>query len=246
VHVDLLVPVKPLAQAKTRLRGAAGAAAPAHARLALALARDTIAAAAGASTVRRVLAICSDELVRAALAEDGVEAVPDEPAAGLNPALRHGERELRADDAAAAVGVLPADLPALRPAELDAAVLAALAGGGRAFCPDRAGSGTTLLLAAPGHALDPRFGAGSAAAHRAAGASELTGDWPGLRCDVDTGADLAVARRLGARLQPLAAAIEATAKSHSTDPGRALRLAADLHAWKQEFLYGLAKGSSDR
>lgn len=58
--------------------------------------------------------------------------------------------------------------------------------------------------------------------------------------------DLAVARRLGTRLQPLAAAIEATAKSHSTDPGRALRLAADLHAWKQEFLYGLAKGSSDR
>jgi hypothetical protein len=58
--------------------------------------------------------------------------------------------------------------------------------------------------------------------------------------------DLAVARRLDARLQPLAAAIEATAKSHSTDPGRALRLAADLHAWKQEFLYGLAKGSSDR
>jgi hypothetical protein len=58
--------------------------------------------------------------------------------------------------------------------------------------------------------------------------------------------DLAVARRLGARLQPLAAVIEATAKSHSTDPGRALRLAADLHAWKQEFLYGLAKGSNDR
>lgn len=58
--------------------------------------------------------------------------------------------------------------------------------------------------------------------------------------------DLAVARRLGSRLQPIAAAIEATAKSHSTDPGRALRLAADLHAWKQEFLYGLAKGSSDR
>ena len=58
--------------------------------------------------------------------------------------------------------------------------------------------------------------------------------------------DLAVARRLRSRLQPIAAAIEAMAKSRSTDPGRALRLAADLHAWKQEFLYGLAKGSSDR
>ena len=198
--VNLLVPVKPLHRAKTRLLGAAdrGAGEPgAHARLVLALARDTLAAAAATRTVRRLVAITSDPVVLAVLARDGVPTVPDEPGSGLNPALRHGERELRADDAAAAVGVLPADLPALRPAELDAAVLAALAGGGRAFCPDRAGSGTTLLLAAPGHALDPRFGAGSAAAHRAAGASELTGDWPGLRCDVDTGADLAVAHRLG-------------------------------------------------
>ena len=198
--VDLLVPVKPLHRAKTRLRGAAdgGAGDPrAHARLALALARDTLAAAAAARTVRRLVAITSDPVVLAALARDGVRTLPDEPGCGLNPALRHGERELRAEDAAAAVGVLQADLPALRPAELEAAVLAALAGGGRAFCPDRAGTGTTLLLAAPGHALDPRFGSGSAAAHRAAGAGELTGDWPGLRCDVDTGADLAVARGLG-------------------------------------------------
>ena len=198
--VDLLVPVKPLHRAKTRLRGAAdgGVGDPrAHALLALALARDTLAAAAAARTVRRLVAITSDPVVLAALARDGVRTLPDEPGSGLNPALRHGERELRAEDAAAAVGVLQADLPALRPAELEAAVLAALAGGGRAFCPDRAGTGTTLLLAAPGHALDPRFGAGSAAAHRAAGAGELTGDWPGLRCDVDTGADLAVARRLG-------------------------------------------------
>lgn len=198
--VDLLVPVKPLHRAKTRLLGAAdgGAGDPgAHAWLALALARDTLAAAVAARTVRRLVVITSDPVVLAALPWDGVHTVPDEPGSGLNPALRHGERKLRADDATAAVGVLPADLPALRPAELDAAVLAALAGDGRAFCPDRAGTGTTLLLAAPGHALDPRFGTGSATAHRAAGAVELTGDWPGLRCDVDTGADLAVARRLG-------------------------------------------------
>jgi len=198
--VDLLVPVKPLHRAKRRLLGAAdgGAGDPrAHARLALALARDTLAAAAAARTVRHLVVITSDPVVLAALAREGVRTVPDEPGSGLNPALRHGERTLRADDPAAAIGVLQADLPALRPAELEAAVLAALAGGGRAFCPDRAGTGTTLLLAAPGHALDPRFGAGSAAAHRAAGAGELTGDWPGLRCDVDTGADLAVARRLG-------------------------------------------------
>ncbi|MGH3992859.1 MAG: 2-phospho-L-lactate guanylyltransferase [Pseudonocardiaceae bacterium] len=197
MQVDLLVPVKPLAQAKTRLRGAAGGAAQAHARLALALARDTIAAAAGAATVRRVVVICSDELVRAALAEDGVEAIPDEPAAGLNPALRHGEALLRAADPTAAVGALQADLPALRPEELDCALRDGLVTGVRVFCADRSGIGTTLLLAPPQRHLDPRFGPGSAAAHRAAGAHELPGCWPGLRCDVDTVADLAVARQLG-------------------------------------------------
>jgi len=45
----------------------------------------------------------------------------------------------------------------------------------------------------PGYA----FGVGSAEAHRASGAIELIGDWPSLRCDVDTEADLAVAAQLG-------------------------------------------------
>ncbi|MGI9062975.1 MAG: 2-phospho-L-lactate guanylyltransferase [Pseudonocardiaceae bacterium] len=198
--VDLLVPVKPLHRAKTRLLGAAdgGAGDPrAHARLALALARDTLAAAAAASCVRRLVAITSDPMVLDALAGDGVRTVPDSPDAGLNPALRHGERVLRGTDPGAAVGVLQADLPALRPNELDAAVRNGLARGGRVFCPDRSGSGTTLLLATTGHPLEPRFGAGSAAAHRGTGAAELAGNWPGLRCDVDTADDLAVARALG-------------------------------------------------
>ena len=133
----------------------------------------------------------------AALADDGVQAIPDEPAAGLNPALQYGEAVLRAADPTTTVGVLQADLPALRSEELDRAIRAALATGGRAFCTDRTGTGTTLLVAPPGQPLGPCFGAASAAAHRATGARELTGCWPGLRCDVDTIADLAIARRLG-------------------------------------------------
>ncbi|MDQ2791064.1 MAG: 2-phospho-L-lactate guanylyltransferase [Pseudonocardiales bacterium] len=200
MHVDLLVPVKPLAWAKTRLRGAAdgGAGAPqAHSRLVLALVRDTLTAATGAARVRQVVAICSDEVVCAALADDGVQTIPDEPAAGLNPALRYGEAVLRAAGLTAAMGVLQADLPALRPQELDRAIHAALATGDRAFCADRTGTGTTLLLTPPGQLLGPCFGPGSAAAHRATGARELIGGWPGLRCDVDTAADLAAARGLG-------------------------------------------------
>jgi 2-phospho-L-lactate guanylyltransferase len=196
MHVDLLVPVKPLAWAKTRLRGAASDPEQ-HNRLVLALTRDTLAAATGAAQVRQVVVICSDGLVCAAVADDGVQTVPDEPTAGLNPALRYGEAVLRAADLTATVGVLQADLPALRAEELDRAIRAALATGGRAFCADRTGTGTTLLLAPPGQLLDPCFGPGSAAAHRATGARELSGSWPGLRCDVDTAADLATARGLG-------------------------------------------------
>jgi 2-phospho-L-lactate guanylyltransferase len=200
VRVDLLVPVKPLARAKTRLLGTAdgGNGTPQdHARLVLALIRDTIAAATRAATVHRVVAICSDPLVCAALARDGVAALRDEPDAGLNPALRYGAARLRAASPTGAVGVLPADLPALRPEELDGAIRAGLATGVRAFCTDRTGTGTTLLLAPSPWPLAPRFGTGSAARHRAGGARELPGGWPGLRCDVDTVADLAVARELG-------------------------------------------------
>jgi 2-phospho-L-lactate guanylyltransferase len=90
--------------------------------------------------------------------------------------------------------VLAGDLPALRPGELDAALAAV---GGRSFVADAAGSGTVLLAAPPGRPLDPHFGLGSAVAHAASGAAALTGDWPGLRQDVDTPADLSVVLDLG-------------------------------------------------
>lgn len=194
--VELLVPVKSLARAKTRLRGGVGSA-QAHRTLALALVRDTIAAAAGAAVVHRVVAICSDAMVREALAHDGVDVIGDEPTTGLNPALRYGAALLRATNPAAAIGALQGDLPALRPEELDCAVREGLSIDSRTFCTDRTGLGTTLLLAPPPLHLDPRFGPGSAAAHRGGGARELSGSWPGLRCDVDTVADLAVAAGLG-------------------------------------------------
>jgi 2-phospho-L-lactate/phosphoenolpyruvate guanylyltransferase len=200
VPVDLLLPMKPLARAKTRLRGAANGGTDAgeeHARLVLALARDTVAAVVGAAVVRRAVAICSDGVVCRALVADGMEAVSDEPAAGLNSALRYGAALLRAADPTATVAALLADLPALRAQELDCAIRQGLATGGRVFCTDRAGTGTTLLLAPPGQALKPRFGPGSAAAHQASGARELPGPWPGLRCDVDTAEDLARAGELG-------------------------------------------------
>lgn len=196
--VDLVVPVKRLHEAKTRLRGAAdcGAGDPvAHARLTLALAHDTVAAVREARLVRRLLVVSSDPTVAAEFAAVGVEVVPDGPAPGLNPAYAHGAAHLRERDPGSAVGALQADLPALLPAELDAAI--ARFTSLRAFVADAEGTGTTLLLVGPGEPLAPRFGVGSAQRHRESGAVALAGDWPGLRRDVDTADDLRAAADIG-------------------------------------------------
>ena len=192
--MDLVVPMKHPRDGKSRLRGAVEA--DRHPGLVLALAADTLAAVTSAGRVRRVLLVAADPAAVAELAELGVEVVA-EPAAekNLNAAFRHGEALLRADDPAAVVGALQADLPALRAGDLSAAI--AEAAGGRAFVADRQGTGTTLLLSAPGAPLDPHFGPGSAQKHAASGAVPLGQPLPSLRSDVDTPEDLAHVRVLG-------------------------------------------------
>ncbi|NYF57430.1 2-phospho-L-lactate guanylyltransferase [Micromonospora purpureochromogenes] len=200
----VVVPVKRLGAAKSRLRGALPAVP--HEELALALAADTVRAVRACPAVAEVLVVTGDERAAALLGAAGARIVPDEPEAGLNAAFRHGAA---AAAAGAWVAGLTADLPALRPAELAAALRAAADDPGvRRFVADAPGSGTVLLTTPPGVPLAPRFGVGSAAAHAAGGALPLAGPWPSLRRDVDTAADLAAARHLG--LGPRTAALAAT------------------------------------
>ncbi|MBM2617537.1 2-phospho-L-lactate guanylyltransferase [Actinoplanes sp. LDG1-06] len=187
-----VMPVKRLTAAKSRLRGAVPPAR--HADLALAMVRDTASAVLAASAVAELLVVTDDPVAAAAVAALGARVVPDRPGAGLNEAMRFGADEVAGPGRHRAV--LAGDLPALRPDQLDAALTAARAG--RAFVADAEGSGTVLLAVPPGEPLDPRFGPGSAAAHAASGARPLAGDWPGLRQDVDTPADLATVLGLGA------------------------------------------------
>lgn len=191
--MDLIVPLKHPRDGKSRLRGALAEAR--HPDLVLALAYDTLAAVASAAHVRRVLVVAADPAAVSELARLGAEIVPEPQARGLNDALRHGEALLRAGSPGGVVGALQADLPALRPDDLSTAL--AEAAGRRAFVADRQGTGTTLLLSAPGAALDPRFGAGSAGRHTQSGAAPLAGGLISLRSDVDTPGDLAHARSLG-------------------------------------------------
>jgi 2-phospho-L-lactate guanylyltransferase len=185
-----VMPVKRLAMAKTRLRGAVRAAD--HDRLVLAMARDTLTAVLACPLVHHALVVTDEPAAVAALTDLGAQRVPDHPDAGLNAALIRGA----ALAGPSPVVALTADLPALRPNEL-AAALTALSHRPRGFVPDAMGTGTAMLAAQVGIELDPRFGPGSARAHAASGAIRLDGDWPSLRQDVDTAADLAAATLLG-------------------------------------------------
>src|SRR6266581_574919 len=194
---SVLMPVKVLAEAKSRLAGLAGLTGPRRAELALALASDTVTAVLGSDAVARVIVITDDQAAAAALAALGALAVPDEPRAGLNAALRHGAAYAAARWPGEGTAALSADLPALRPDQIGRALHAAAASP-TAFVADAAGNGTTLYAAAPGAAFRPAFGLASRARHAADGAAELALDGiPGLRRDVDTPSDLRGAVRLG-------------------------------------------------
>jgi 2-phospho-L-lactate guanylyltransferase len=185
----VVVPVKRLSLAKTRL---AAYGDDRRQALALAFAADVVLATV---TVADVLVVTDDEEAGALLAALGARVVPDNPDAGLNPALAHGAGLLRAGDPLLGVATLSADLPALRAPDL-AAVLARVREGQRAFVADLDRTGTTLLAAGPGAELLPAYGRGSRAGHLASGAVELVAA-EGLRRDVDTPADLEAAVALG-------------------------------------------------
>ncbi|MBY8881871.1 2-phospho-L-lactate guanylyltransferase [Streptomyces sp. PLK6-54] len=226
---SLVVPLKPLALAKSRLAQATGEVRPA---LALAFALDTVAAALACPRVADVTVVTDDPTAGRELARLGAFVVPDVPAAGLNAALRYGAERVRerrepggADTGAGAggryagraaakaagraeggVAALNGDLPALRPAELSLVLDEAARAPERAFLADAAGVGTTLLAAAPGVALSPAFGGPSRARHLASGAREITlARVPSVRQDVDTAEDLRAAGALG--LGPRTAAL---------------------------------------
>ncbi|MFV2100437.1 2-phospho-L-lactate guanylyltransferase [Micromonospora sp. LOL_024] len=188
----VVLPVKRLANAKTRLRG--GLPGVPHEELALALVADTMDAVLACPGVAEVLVVSDETRLGRLARRPGVRLLPDVADADLNAAFRHGAAGITGW-----VAGLTADLPALRPVELAAALSTTLAGppGVRRFVADAPGTGTVLLTAPPGVPLDPRFGPYSAVAHAASGAEPLTGDWPSLRRDVDTAEDLAVAARLG-------------------------------------------------
>ena len=193
--VALIIAVKRLAAAKTRL--APVFSARTRETVVLAMLIDTLTAAASVESVGSITVITPDEVAGAAAANLGANVLADPTPGGhgdpLNNAITAAEKEVAGSFSN--IVVLQGDLPALQTQELSGAIVAARHHQ-RSFVADRLATGTAALFAF-GTALDPKFGPDSSARHLRSGAIELTGAWPGLRCDVDTPADLAAARRLG-------------------------------------------------
>jgi len=191
VGVGLIIAVKRLDAAKSRLAARFGT--EVRAGVVLAMLIDTITAAQAVPAVGSITVVTPDPVVAAAVAGLGVVAVTDPTPSGHPDPLNNAI--MAACGSTSDIVVLQGDLPALRASELNGAMAAARRHP-RSFVADRQGTGTSALFAF-GVPLQPRFGSDSARRHRESGAVELAGEWPGLRCDIDTPADLAAAHLLG-------------------------------------------------
>ena len=189
--VTAVVPVKPLALAKSRL------ALPVEQRraLALAFAVDTIAALAGSPLVTGIVVVTVDPDVERCVQARTVHLLRD-MGGGLLPAVRAGCRAAAARWPHAGVAVVPADLPCLSSHAVTQVLRLAQRVDG-AFVPDSAMTGTTFVVWPPGRPMVAQYGPGSAAKHRALGLRSLDDAPLRARHDVDTLTDLRAAVTLG-------------------------------------------------
>ena len=189
-----VIPLKPFAAAKSRLdlrpvEGRGKDVRRQRERLARSFAQDTVAALIDSTSVESIVLVTSASDVADEFSGVDAAFIPDS-GTGLNGAVRAGTAFARSAWPARAVFAMTGDLPCIRAGDIDQmTLLAELCP--LAFVPDRANTGTTVLTALPGFALDPHFGEQSAAAHASSGMSTLPiHAMSPLRSDIDTAADL--------------------------------------------------------
>ena len=156
-----VVPVKRFATAKMRLAGILSG--DHRCRLAEAMLRDVLGAAAGCAALSGIAVVTSDEEAAALAAELGAEVVETGSELGHNAAVEAGVDHVR--QRAAGVLVLAADIPLVRPEDIDH--LAALHGPVPAVTIVRAvaDGGTNALLVSPPDVIGFHFGSNSESRH---------------------------------------------------------------------------------
>jgi len=180
------IPVKPLAEGKSRLANALSQ--EARLRLNANLFKHTLAAVSAVFPPARIIVVTRDSALRDIAAAAGMQTIAEQGFA-LNAALFEAAASI---PPAGGMLAISTDLPNLTPED----VLSMLAEpeSPMVIAPDRAGKGTNALLTMPAACVPFRFGPDSFASHlSAATARAITARIvrrPGLAFDLDTEADL--------------------------------------------------------
>lgn len=194
-----IVPVKPLADAKSRLAGRLDT--EQREALSRALLLGTLRRLRAVEGLAATLVVSPDPAVLELAEREKVRTLAEALPGDLNQALTEAASTARAAGAGAIV-VVPIDLPLARPADISSAIALVEAAGpqGVVAAPDRHGEGTNLLGLRPPEVIPFAFGPGSLERHRAAALALRipfhTIRNPRLALDVDEPADLALGRSL--------------------------------------------------
>jgi 2-phospho-L-lactate guanylyltransferase len=187
-----VMPVKDLRGAKQRLAGILSAA-ERHA-LARAMLEDVLCTLSACPGLAGILLVTRDPEARRLAARYGARLLLEDEERGHTAAARRGARTLAQDGIAGMVQV-PADIPLITPADIDALLQVHGEAPAVTLVPSRDGHGTNAVACSPPDLLPLRFGADSFLAH--VRQAETLGIEPrivrrsGLALDIDTPDDLA-------------------------------------------------------
>lgn len=187
-----VVPVKPLAQAKTRLSEALTSAA--REMLVLRLFEHTLAVLQAVPALAGIMVVTADPHLGLQAQQQGAWWYQEPDVPGLNPSLSRALQVLQAQQAHGAL-ILPMDLPYLNPHSVLQVLTAAPPPPAVVIVADRHHTGTNALLLLPPAVIPPAFGAQSQRAHsalaRAANVPLVMLEDEALAADVDLPEDLA-------------------------------------------------------
>jgi 2-phospho-L-lactate guanylyltransferase len=157
-----VVPVKPLQQAKSRLKPVLRVRA--RARLARSFLAHTLDVLQSVDGIADIVVVSRDPMVHTQARARGVMPLA-ETESRLNTAIAQACAYVAAQGASGAL-IVPTDLPLLAPADVEAIVAMALESECVVIAPDRRDEGTNALLLKSPQALQPAFGPGSFQAHQ--------------------------------------------------------------------------------
>ncbi len=214
----IVIPVKRLVQAKSRLSGFLGA--DARAALVLAMFEDVMQAATSAPGVADVIVVSDDRHIRVRARRCHAHVVGDTDMDGINGAVVQGATAALARGCDA-IAIAPADVPQIA-SEHFARARRVLESAPVVLQRARRDGGTNLLALSPPDFLQPAFGQASFARHRAL--ARARGVEPvelddALGLDIDTPEDCHEFLRLGTttRTQALLQSLGVGARSPRVD-----------------------------